>query len=114
VDAVAIVADHRCTSTPVAHPLRRWGAGATPITIGIPAESLEAIASRATPVPGTDCSAGWAVSPFGSSATPEPARHRREGDEYHGNAWREGVYPLWSLRDADGLWGGLRVGIPAG
>jgi hypothetical protein len=27
VDAVAIVADHRCTSTPVAHPLRRWGRG---------------------------------------------------------------------------------------
>ena len=37
VDAVAIVADNRGTSTPVAHPLRRWGAGATPITIGIPA-----------------------------------------------------------------------------
>ena len=35
-----------------------------PITIGIPAESLEAIASRATLVPATDCSAGWAVSSF--------------------------------------------------
>jgi hypothetical protein len=52
------------------------GGVSDPITIGIPTESLEAIASRATPVPATDCSAGWAVSSFGSFATPAPASRR--------------------------------------
>jgi hypothetical protein len=73
-----------------------------PITIGIPTESLEAIASRATPVPATDCSAGWAVSSFGSFATPAPATLRLD-HESRRRSRRMALDRLLSSRRRPGL-----------